>query len=130
MTSTPFADLCQRAHPVNGNARALFAMIETDADLHYLAAAADGFSEEARAELGDRLIAAWCARGNRGEAAVVARDPVFRDVVSMSALVMSGATEEVNERRRKLIMDCVRVDSADADSMDEIDHLSHWSEAR
>ena len=119
MTSTPFAEVCQRAHPTNGNARTLYAMVETIADIYRLAQMGEAFGPEARRELGDGLIAWLVAHDQQGEAGVIARDPAYRDVVSISALVMSGATEEVNERRRKLIMDCVQVDNAGGFETDE-----------
>ncbi len=124
-----FADICERAHPTNGNARALALMVRSDADLHMLTTCADAFSDEARAELGNALIATWAARGNLGEAACIARDPAFCEVISDESVRRSGARDMIAARRRRNVAAMVAMDvGADANGLDEIDRLAHWSE--
>ena len=122
-------DLCQLAHPTNGNARQIRLCVRTEADLHDLATWGDGFPAEARAEWGEYLIREWIARGKPGEAAQIARDPVYRDVISMDVLVMSGAEDEIAARRRLLYAAGQPMDvGAQASEFDEIDHMAAWSE--
>lgn len=124
-----FADVCKLAHPTDGNARQLRIMVQTRADLHYLATMGEAFGPEARGELGDSLIAAWIEVYNDiGEAQGVARDPVYRDVVSMESLIRCGAQDEIAARKRALLLASEPMPAAGPDTFDEIDHLAHWSE--
>ena len=125
----PFSEVCERAHPTNGNAKALYAMVGSIADIYRLAQIGEAFGPEARRELGDGMIAWLIANGHQGESAIIARDPAYRDVVSMASLVASGAVEEVAARRRLMYSGCVAVDGAGGFETDEdAERQVQWGE--
>lgn len=124
-----FADICERAHPTAGNARVLFAIADDDADLHELCAMGAAFEPATRRELGAALVRCWLARGKPSEARAIARDPAYRDLLSIADLYSCGAQDEIAHRRRQNLTPIPAGDLMDAlDDMDEIDLMGHYSE--
>jgi hypothetical protein len=127
MTRTmTFADICERARPTRGNARALYVMAESDADLHELCAMGADFDATTRRELGNAIVRAWIARGRLDEARAIARDPAYRDLVSTEALRRCGASDEIAHRKRKG-MQPINI-GAMLDEDDEIDRTIAYGE--
>lgn len=125
----PFSEICERAHPTNGNARALYAMVNSIDDIFRLAEMGEAFGPEARGELGDGLIARLIADGEQGYAAIIARDPAYRDVVSMASLIASGAKEEVAARKRRMFAEAIPVANAGGFESDEdAEQQVQWGE--
>jgi hypothetical protein len=118
---TTFADVCERAHPTDGNARTLLRMARSEDDVNDLVVRAQAFSAEARAALGEVLIDDYLAAGLTGRARMIATDPVFRDIIGDDYLRRAGARDELAHRRRKRWASApVDVDT-DATWMDDMD---------
>lgn len=74
------------------------------------------------------IVESWLNEGQQPEAACVARE--FWTDLPDDLLLRAGCKEEIAERRRLRHMDAMDCEDADADSMDEIDLMSHYAEAR